>query len=98
MMRGIDNMLDDIRVGDALTNERKSSAALRDGLDAMVRRAHSSIRNGDAGTVKDDIGVLCSSVIRSFWRASIRIGRGVYKLAAAGVGYLREAGFMGALR
>jgi hypothetical protein len=87
MMRGIDSTLHNIRVGDALTNERKSSAALRDGLDAMVRRAHDSKKNGDAGTMEDDIGVLCSSAIRSFWDASIRIGRGVYKLAAAGVGY-----------
>jgi hypothetical protein len=48
--------LSNIRVGEALTNERKSSAALRDGLVAMARFIYDSA-NGDADTNRDDIVV-----------------------------------------
>jgi hypothetical protein len=77
-------------VGEALTNERKSSAALRDGLVAMARFIYDSA-NGDAGTNRDDIVVWCSSVTRSFRRASIRIGHEVYTWPRRRVGYRREA-------
>jgi hypothetical protein len=52
----IDNILSNIRVGEALTNERKSSAALRDGLDAMARFIYDNA-SGDGGTMRNDIGV-----------------------------------------
>lgn len=46
-----------IRVGEALTNDRKSSAALREGLAAMVRMAHdSSEMGGRAGRGRIGIG------------------------------------------
>lgn len=44
-------------MGEALTNDRKSSAALREGLAAMVRMAHdSSEMGGRAGRGRIGIG------------------------------------------
>jgi hypothetical protein len=61
----------DVRVGEAFTNERKSSGAWRDGLVVMVRNAKFV---GD--TMEHDVRVVCS---RRFRCTSIRIGPRVYK-------------------
>ncbi len=55
----------DIRVGEAFTNERKSSAAWREGLAAMVCRAHDNNSGVDARTQVRVVGVSCSRVARS---------------------------------
>lgn len=55
----------DIRVGEAFTNERKSSAACREGLAAMVRRAHDSTSEVEARTQGRVMGVGRSRVARS---------------------------------
>jgi len=67
---------DDIRVGEALTNARKSSAAWRDGLVAMVRLRREQVQVG-GDTAGNDVVERCSSVTREARGNSIRIGRGV---------------------
>jgi hypothetical protein len=61
----------DIRVGEALTNERKSSGAWSDGLVVMVRSA----KFGGNATAWD-VRVVCS---RRFKCTSIGIGRRVHE-------------------
>ena len=60
----------DVRVGEALTKERKSSAALREGLVAIVRICDSI--NLVCDTERVEVGARCSSVIRSFDDGSIK--------------------------
>ena len=60
----------DIRVGEALTKERKSSAALREGLVDMVRICDEIKVKCD--TARGEVGAQCSSVIRSLVDGSIK--------------------------
>ena len=60
----------DVRVGEALTKERKSSAALSEGLVAIVRICDSI--NLVCDTARGEVGARCSSVIRSFDDGSIK--------------------------
>jgi hypothetical protein len=76
-----------VRVGEAFTKERKSSAAWREGLELMVRwiRDRWMVSRGTADGAK---GGRCSSVVRNFRGGTIGIGpRGLQ----ACVGYRREA-------
>ena len=59
-----------IRVGESLTKDRKSSAACSDGLDDMVRRAHDK----DEGEVEqqESFAWECRSVVRR--KAVLSIG------------------------
>jgi hypothetical protein len=52
-------------VGEAFTNDRKSLAAWRDGLAAMVRRAHDRNSGVEMRTQVRLVGVSCSRVARS---------------------------------
>lgn len=67
---GNDRLARDVRVGEALTKERKSSAALREGLVAMVR-TRDSIKLG-CDTIRGVVGARCSSVMRSLDDGSIK--------------------------
>lgn len=52
-------------MGEAFTNDRKSFAAWREGLAAMVRRAHDSNSGVDVRTQVRVVGVSGSRVARS---------------------------------
>lgn len=74
----------DVRVGEALTKERKSSAAWRDGWELMVRWRSSSLRENRGAAAEGAMEVAGrSSEIRS-WVGGIGRRRRVAEQRAAG--------------
>lgn len=53
----------DVRVGEAFTKDRKSSAAFSDGLEDMVLGAHDRI-SGEGMVIQVRVGLGCSSNAR----------------------------------